>query len=254
MFKASLDNFGNDFGHFWICGIFRRLDLPWNTGKNFFRKKMPQNTFEHLRTILDNFRTLKIFCFFSWVFSKYLPQILSPENWIQFFQVRKTEFIFLSSGIWTNNFRSRKSEMGLRILTVAWMQWECLLTIVSENWTHVYKSGKLNSCFLISRIGTHIFKSRESEMPRRDPWAKKKFENIAPNMFKTNLDNFGNDFGLFCNFEFFLIFSQTFDGSMEHWAKKLFQKNRPKTRFDTWERFWTFLELWSFLIFFLNFF
>ncbi len=147
MFTASLDNFGNDFGHFWICGIFRRLDLPWNTGKKFFSKKMPQNTFEHLKTILDIFRTLKFFCFFSWVFSKYLPQILSPENWIQFFQVRKTEFIFLSSGIWTNNFRSRKSEMGLRILTVAWMQWECLLTIVSENWTLIFKSGKLNSNF-----------------------------------------------------------------------------------------------------------
>ncbi len=46
-------------------------------------------------------------------------------------------------------------------------------------------------------------------------------------MFKTRLDNFGIDFGLFCNFEKFLIFLKIFEDStlMEHWAKKSFQKN-----------------------------
>ena len=29
-------------------------------------------------------------------------------------------------------------------------------------------------------------------------------------MFKTRLDTFGNDFGLFCNFEKFLIFFENF--------------------------------------------
>ncbi len=182
MFKTRLDSFGNDFWHFWNFETFlvffenyRRLDHPWNTGRNFFfgknapkhvqskfgqfcerfwafldfwnfsktrtsmehwgkfffRKKMLQNTFGHLRTILDSFRSLKPSWFFSWIFSKYLPWILSPENRFQIVSVQKTEHIVLSSGIRTHNFKSRKSGKGLRILTVAWMQKECLLSIVS---------------------------------------------------------------------------------------------------------------------------
>ncbi len=182
MFKTRLDSFGNDFWHFWNFETFlvffenyRRLDHPWNTGRNFFfRKKCPktcskqvwtvlwtilglfgflkffedsnfhgtlgkiffskkmfQNTFGHLRTILDSFRSLKPSWFFSWIFSKYLPRILSPENRFQIVSVQKTEHIVLSSGIRTHNFKSRKSGKGLRILTVAWMQKECLLSIVS---------------------------------------------------------------------------------------------------------------------------
>ena len=154
MFKASLDNFVNDFGPFWIFEIFRRLDLPWNTGESFFSKKMPQNTFGHLRTILDSFRNLQPSGFFSWIFSKYLPRNLSPGNRFQIVSVQKTEHKVLSSGIWTHIFKSRKSGKGLRILTVAWMQKECLLSVVSENWTH-------------------IFKSRKSEKPCMDYWAKK---------------------------------------------------------------------------------
>ena len=58
-------------------------------------------------------------------------------------------------------------------------------------------------------------------------------------MFKTRLDTFGNDFGLFWNFEKSLIFLKIFEGStlMEHWAKKTFSKkltqNMFKTRLDT---------------------
>ena len=46
-------------------------------------------------------------------------------------------------------------------------------------------------------------------------------------MFKTRLDIFGNDFGLFWIFEMFLIFLKFFEDStlMEHWAKKIFRKN-----------------------------
>ena len=116
------------FLDFWIFSKTRTSMEHWGI---FFRKKMPQNTFGHLRTILDSFRTLKPSWFFSWIFSKYLPRILSPENRFQIVLVQKTEHIFLSSGIWTHNPKSRKSEMGLRILTVAWMQKECLLSIVS---------------------------------------------------------------------------------------------------------------------------
>ena len=46
-------------------------------------------------------------------------------------------------------------------------------------------------------------------------------------MFKTRLDNFGNDFGLFWNFEIFLIFLKIFEDSTLHGtlSKKKFQKN-----------------------------
>ena len=79
-------------------------------------------------------------------------------------------------------------------------------------------------------------------------------------MFKTRLDTFGNDFGLFWNFEKFLIFLKIFEDStlMEHWAKQNFRKkltqNMFKTRLDTFGNdfglFWNF-EI--FLIFFENF-
>ena len=46
-------------------------------------------------------------------------------------------------------------------------------------------------------------------------------------MFKTRLDTFGNIFGLFWNFEKYLIFLKIFEDSnlMEHWAKQNFRKN-----------------------------
>ena len=56
-------------------------------------------------------------------------------------------------------------------------------------------------------------------------------------MFKTRLDNFGNDFGHFCNFEKFLIFLKIFEDSTLHGtlgkknSKKLTQ-NMFKTRLD----------------------
>ncbi len=46
-------------------------------------------------------------------------------------------------------------------------------------------------------------------------------------MFKTRLDTFGNDFGLFWIFEvfdFFENFRRLTRPSMEHWAKKFFEK------------------------------
>ena len=68
-------------------------------------------------------------------------------------------------------------------------------------------------------------------------------------MFKTRLDNFGNDFGLFWNFEEFLIFLKIFEDSTLHETlgkKKVFEKINPKHVQNTfghfWERFWAFLE------------
>ena len=59
-------------------------------------------------------------------------------------------------------------------------------------------------------------------------WAKKNFrKKLTQNMFKTRLDTFGNDFGLFCNFEKFLIFFENFRRLDPHGTlgKKNFGKN-----------------------------
>ncbi len=67
-------------------------------------------------------------------------------------------------------------------------------------------------------------------------------------MFKTRLDTFGNDFEQFSNFENFLVFSKISKNrpSMEHWAKKFFEKNTRKHVQNTfghfWERFWAFFD------------
>ncbi len=68
-------------------------------------------------------------------------------------------------------------------------------------------------------------------------------------MFKTRLDTFGNDFGLFWIFENFLIFLKIFEDSTLHGTlgkSFVFEKNTPKHVQNTfghfWERFWAFLD------------
>ena len=268
------------FLDFWNFSKTRPSMEHW--GKNFFRRKMLQNTFGHLRTILDSFRTLKPSWFFSWIFSKYLPRILSPENRFQIVLVQKTEHIFLSSGIWTHNFESRKSEMEMRTLTVALMQkndcWVLcrkteLMFISPENWTHFFE---FRDSELISsspedlkcpagNTGQKIFRKYCSNASSKDVWTisgtilgtfgilklfwffldifespvlhgtrGKLFfsKKLSQNMFKTNLDNFGNDFGHFCNFEFFLIF-ENFRRLHRTLGKKTFSKKSPQNMFKT---------------------
>ena len=141
-----------------------------------------------------------------------------------FFYVWKTELIFLIWGVWTHNYKSRKSEMGLRILTVAWMQKESLLSIVSENWTH-------------------IFKSRKSEEPCKDHWAKK----IGKIAIKHVQNTFGHVWDRFWAFLEFWIFFDSFENF--HWihgtmSKKNFsKKNAPRhvwTLGNDFRHFWNF--------------
>ena len=80
---------------------------------------------------------------------------------------------------------------------------------------------------------------------------KKKFsKKLTQNKFKTRLDTFGNDFGLFFNFEkFFIILKifedSTFPGTLgkKKFSKKL-TRNMFKTRLDTFGNdfalFWNF--------------
>ncbi len=232
------------FLDFWNFSKTRTSMEHW--GKFFFRKKCPKtrlDTWERFWTILELWNLLDFFLEFF--LSIYL------DIW-----VRKTELKFLSSGIWTHNFESRKSEMEMRTLTVALMQKKWLLGIVSENWTHVYKSGKLNSFFWISRFWTHKFKSRRSEMPCREHWAKNFSEILLQRKFKRRLDNFGNDFGHFRNFETFLIFFGYFRKPGPPWNtgqtfffEKIVTKHVQNKFGQFWKRFWAFLQFWVFFNF-----
>ena len=127
----------NVFKHVWVLlgstlGIFEILKFFWffwtfsktrptmeHWAKFFFSEKLPQNMFKtRLDTSRNNFGhfwNFEFFLIFFWNFFLSLYLI---------FYVLKTELIFLSSGIWTHKFRTRKCEMELRMLTVAWMQKE----------------------------------------------------------------------------------------------------------------------------------
>ena len=148
--------------------------------------------------------------------------------------------MFLNSGIWTHNFKSRKSEMGLRILKVAWMQNECLLSIVSENWTH-------------------IFKSRKSEKPCMDYWAKTIQKNRPKACSKHVWTLLGSILGIlrFLNFFWFFRKASKARNSMEHGAfffsKKIATKHVQNKFGQFWERSSAFLQFCIFFYFFENF-
>ena len=118
MIKTRLDTFGNDFGQFRnfqsflnFLNFFEDSTLHGTLGNKLFWKKFPKthlDIWERFWTILELWI---FFWFFSWIFSKSLPQNSSPENWTQFSSVRKTDLIFLGSGIWTHKFKSGKSKM-----------------------------------------------------------------------------------------------------------------------------------------------
>ena len=164
MFKTRLHTFGNVFGHlwnfdfFWFFWKFSKARPSMEHGAFFFwkncHKTYSKQVWTILGTILVIFGTLNFFWFFPWIISKSLPQKITPENWTQIFYVRKTQLLFLCSGIWTQYFKSRKSEMELRILTVALMQkidgWVLcpkteFIFLNPEIWTHIFDLGNLNS-------------------------------------------------------------------------------------------------------------
>ena len=80
--KYVQNTFGQLWERFWVClefwkifdffENFRRLDPPWNTGQNFFRKKYPKTCSKHvwtfLGTILGFSAILKTFRFFLKIF------------------------------------------------------------------------------------------------------------------------------------------------------------------------------------------
>ena len=158
---------------------------------------------------------------------------------------RKTELIFLSSGDWTHNFQSRRSEMELRTLTLA---------VMPKNDCCVF-CRQTELIFLVSGIWTLYFRSRKPEMHCVEHWAKQNSKTSPQSLFKTRWDTLGNDWRHFLKFEIFSIFLKIFEGSTLHGTvgKNFSFQKSPKTRLDTWERFGKFKNFEIFSDFFLEF-
>ena len=103
--------------------------------------------------------------------------------------------------------------------------------------------GQLWERFWVCLKFWKIFDFFENYRRLDPPWntGQKNFsKKLTQNKFKSRLDTFGNDFGHFWNFEsfwFFWKFSTT-RASMEHWAKKFFEKIKAKHVQNTFEDFW----------------
>ena len=276
MFKTRLDVFWERFSailEFWkffdFLRRFRRLDPPWNTGQIKFSKKLPQNMFKtRLRTFGNDFGQLWNFEIFSifWkhfeystlhgtlgkkIFSKKLPQnmfktlldnlgtILGIFGILKIFDFVKT-FRRLDPP-WNTGQQNFKKITSKHVQNTFGHFWERFWAIM-EVWK--------------------IFDFLKTFRRLDHPWnTGQRFfsEKLPQNLFKTRLDNLGTILGIFGNlkiFNFFNNISKT-RPSMEHWAKKLFEKVNPTLVQNTfahfWERFWAIMEVWKFFHFLKTF-
>ena len=206
MFKTQLDTFGNDFGHFWT---FENFSIFWKhfedstlhgtLGKNSLQKKYPKTCSKHVSTIWEQF----------WAFLDF---------W-KIFDFLKT-FRRLDLPWNTGQEKISKKLPPKHVQNTFGLFWERIWAFL-EFWK--------------------FFDFLKTFRRLDPPWntGQKKFtKNLPKNMFKTRLDTFGNDFGSFWNFENFFDFLKTFRSpksrpSMEHWAKKFFEKKYPQNVFKT---------------------
>ena len=242
-----LGHFGkrlNAFFELWIFfnffEIFRRLNPPWNSGKKLF---LPKKAPKHVWTLgnnLDNLRTLNFFWFF------FLNLFcVSTSN----FKSGKPNSNFSSPENWPHIFKSRKSEKPCMEHS-AKKHGENASKHVQNTFGHFWKRLCQFWNFENVLIFFQIFQNPTLHGTRGNFFSKK----MPQNMFKTSLDIFGNNSGLFCSFEFSLIFLRKLSMTPWNTGQKTFRKIRPKTRLDTFEN--EFRHFWNFetsLIFFFNF-
>ena len=226
MFKRRLDNFRNDFGHFWnfenfltFLKFFADLTLHGTLGRNKFSEKLPQNMFKtRLNTIGNDFGHFWIFekiLIFLKIFADLtLDGKLDKRNFFGKIAPKRVQNTF--AHFWKRFWSFLEFESFLIFLKI----------------------------FAVSTLHGTLGKKISKKLPQ--------------NMFKTSLDNFGNDFGHFWNFENFLIFLKVLADLTLHGTlgKKLFLKNCPKTcSKHVWTILGTFLDIfWIFKIdFFENF-
>ena len=145
--------------------------------------------------------------------------------------------------------------MELRTLTVALMHKKWLLSIVSENWAHIFKSGRLNSYFWI-RESEHITSSPENLKRPAGNTGQRKIRKIAPRHVQNTFGLFWERFWAFLQFWIFFWFLRKL--STTPWNtghKNFFRKIAPKhvrTLGNVFGHFGTLKFFDFFLQFFLN--
>ena len=270
-FRTRLDTFGTDFGPFWnfklfliFLKIFEDSTFHGKLGKNF-SKNLPQNMFQ---TFLDSFGNgfvrfwnFEIFLIFLKIFenstihgtlgknfSKNLPQNL--------FKTRLNTFgndfghfwnfeIFL---IFFENFGK---------LDHPWNTGQKIFEKIAPKHVQNTFGFFCERFWAFLEFWKYFFWKFSKTRPSMEHWAKVFSKKLPQNTFKTRLDTFGNDFGHFWNFEFFLIFLKIFEDSSLHGTLgKKFSKKSPQNTFKTRLDFFVndFGHFWNFEnIFFENF-
>ena len=219
MFKTRLRTFGNDFGQLWNFEIFSIFwkhfeysTLHGTLGKINFSKKLPQNMF---KTLLDNLGTiLGVFGILNFLnFFKNISKTRPPWN------TGQKKF---SKKLPQNMFKTRLRTFGNDFGQL----WN--FEIFSIFWKHFEYST------LHGTLGKKNF--------------RKNYLKTCSKRVCALLGTILGFFGILKVFWFFKNISQT-RPSMEHWAKKIFEKITPKHVQNTfahfWERFWAIMEFWN---------
>ena len=209
-------------GIFWIWKFFdffesfRRLDPPWNSGKKlFFPKKSPKTRLDTWERF-GQFENFEIFSIFFWNLfyvstsnfksGKPNSNFLSPENWPHIFKSRKSEKPCMEHSAKKNSEKLPQS------------MFKTGLDTFENDFGHFWNFENFLIFF-------EIFQNPTLHGTRGNFSFGKKATKLVQNKF-------GQFWEQFCAFPhfwiFFDFFAKTFDDSMEHWAKKNFEKIAPK--------------------------
>ncbi len=231
--KITPKHVQNTFGHFWerywaffyfwkffdFFENFRRLDPPWNTGQKIFPKKLPQIMF---KTRLDTF-------------GNDFEQFSNFENFLVFLKISKNRPSMEHCA--KNFFEKLPENMFKTRLDTFGNDFEHFWNIENFLFLNFFEDSTLHGT-----LGKNFFRKNYPKTCSKHVW--------------TLLGTILGIFRFLKIFWFFWKFSKT-RPSMEHWAKKFFEKINPKHVQNTfghfWERFWAFLDFWKFFDFFESF-
>ena len=252
--KITQKHVQNTFGHFWegvwafldfwkffdFLKTFRRLDPPWNTGQIFFSKSTPKTCSKHnwtvLGTILGSFGILKNFRFFENI-SKTRP---SMEHWAKKFFEKVTPKTY-SKHVWTfweqfwaflDFWKLFENISKTRPSMEHWakknFEKSTPKTCSKHNWTLL---GTILGIFGILKF-FYLLKTFRRFDPARKTGQKKFSKKVPSKLVQNTFGHFWERFWAFLDFWNFFDFKKSISKnrpSMEHWAKKNFEKITPKT-------------------------
>ena len=150
---------------------------------------------------------------------------------------RKTELMFsspenLKSPAWNTGQKKIRKIAPKHVQNMFGLFWERFLALL-EFWNFF-----------------GFFRKFSKARPSMEHWAKLFFRKTCPKTCSKQVWTIlWTILGLFGFLKFFD--DSNFHGTL---GKIFFRKKCPKTRLDTWERFWTVLEIWNLLDLFLEFF